>query len=73
MSLQAYDAPLNQRAAKEHAHGKYLRLGEELFAYLKAISQQSRPSGEAAVAIDADTKLFPSFMVGRRDLRTAYS
>jgi hypothetical protein len=35
MSLQAYDAPLNQRAAKEHAHGKYLRLGEELFAYLK--------------------------------------
>jgi len=42
MPSEAYDALLNQRAAEGHAYEKYLKLRAELFAYLKASSQQSR-------------------------------
>ena len=42
ISSEAYDALLNQRAAEGHAYEKYLKLREELFAYLEASSPPSR-------------------------------
>jgi hypothetical protein len=46
MSSEAYDALLNQLGVEGHAYEKYLKLREELFAYLKASSQQSRKTSE---------------------------
>jgi hypothetical protein len=42
LSPGTYDALLNHRAAETNAYEEYLKLQDELFAYLKASSQQSQ-------------------------------